>query len=911
MSTPPSHLPAHPPTDHQDPRPEPHRDLSHLANAGPAWFGRGTELAWLERRWLPGAPPGARVVALVGPAGIGKTALLRAWLARRCPPGAPGPQGPRQFGWTFRSPIGARGAWTPEDAFLTRALAWCGVDHDPALPPWEKGQRLAAALAQTPTLLLLDGLEALQSPPAPKDAGRPNDATGDAGDDAAEHATTALTPGSAADPESDSASGPAVDADHSPGAAAPPPGRLHAPGVAALLAAWLAAPDSSAAESLIVLTTRWPIADLAPERPHGPLWQLDLAGLDPAAGAALFAHYQQARPGDHAPTPEAERLALSAALQGHPLCLQLHAVQPQPLAAGTAPTAAEVERLLAAYCADLSQQGTDGAAALALLRLLALSEQPVAPATLAALLAAPPIPDLNEALFTSSKALFGVLTRHRPLPTSVLTQALQRLLAAGLVRAGTESGATPPTLDTPLELHPLVQDWCARDLRKRAPAAWQAAHRRLYLHLRDSTAERPDQLGGLLPLYQALGHGGLAGLAQQACDEVYSNRILRGVGEEGLYPVRRLGSLGTDLAALAAFFTDPWETPDPSLAELDQLWVLEQVIARLRALGRLAEALVPLQTAERLHAAREDWKNAAGSAGGRSDLLLTLGQIPAAIAAGQHCVELADRSANPFFRMVARTTLAAALHQHGESEAARDLFSAAEAIQAEREPDYPLLYALRGYQQRDLLLAAAETGAWARLAGGGAAAPADGDRPDDPSLLAACDEVSTRASRTLGWISAQPWPLEIALDHLARGRAALLRAVLCAPTPTLPLVAPAATESAEPLALAADEIAAAVNGLASAADQTRAPLGLLARAWLQALRGETAAAAADLDAAAVIARRSEMHLLLIDIDLYRGRLLGDRAALARARTGIETRGYWRRREELATAVAWLDTTAPA
>ncbi|TVQ84509.1 MAG: ATP-binding protein [Chromatiaceae bacterium] len=868
------------------PPPGPHCDLSRLAAAGPELIGRAAELARLDRCWPPDAAR-VRVVALVGPDGVGKTALLRAWLARRCTPAA---SGPRQFGWTFRIPVGERAGWTPEDDFLATALAWCGVAHDPALPPWEKGRLLATALATTPTLLLLDGLEALQYP-APDGM---RDRVGK--------------------PAGETADGPVVGSQTDVGdtAMAPVPGQLHAPGVAALLAAWLAAPVSAGSAGLILLTTRLPVADLAPdphghERPDGLLWQLDLAGLDPADGADLLAHWQRARGADDAVATApadsaiAQRRAISSALHGHALSLQLQAmlIHP-PTAAAAGQVETQVERLLAAVCTDLPTRGASGAQALALLRLLALCEQPVPPATLAALLRAPPIPGLSEALFTSSKALFGVLTRHRPLPAPALAAALQQLHAASLVRPAMDqtAGQAAPTLDAPLELHPMVHAWCAADLRERAPAAWQAAHRRLYLHLRDSAAERPEQLTGLLPLYQALGHGGLAGLAQQACDEVYSNRILRGVGDDGLYPVRRLGALGTDLTALAAFFTYPWETPDPTLAELDQLWVLEQVIARLRALGRLAEALTPMATAGTLHAARDDWKNAAGSAGGRSDLLLILGHIPAAIAEGERCVELADRSANPFFRMVARTTLAAALHQQGEAAAARDLFSIAEAIQAEREPDYPLLYSLRGYQHRDLLLAAAEVAAWERLAGAGPPAAANDE------LVAACDEVSARASRTLGWISAQPWPLEIALDHLAQGRAALLRAVLTTAAPTLPLAAADADQAAA-LDQAATALEAAVSGLASVADQTRQPLGLLGRAWLRALRGEAAAAAADLDAAAAIAGRGAMRLSLIDIDLYRARLCGDRAALQRARTGIETCGYHRRRGELETAAAGL------
>ena len=72
--------------------------------------------------------------------------------------------------------------------------------------------------------------------------------------------------------------------------------------------------------------------------------------------------------------------------------------------------------------------------------------------------------------------------------------------------------------------------------------------------------------------------------------------------------------------------------------------------------------------------------------------------------------------------MSIRTTLADALHQAGDVEQAGAAFREAEAMQAERQPEFPLLYSLQGYRYCDLLL------------GGGQYA-----------------EVQRRASQTLEW----------------------------------------------------------------------------------------------------------------------------------------------------------------
>jgi hypothetical protein len=102
---------------------------------------------------------------------------------------------------------------------------------------------------------------------------------------------------------------------------------------------------------------------------------------------------------------------------------------------------------------------------------------------------------------------------------------------------------------------------------------------------------------------------------------------------------------------------------------------------------------------------------------------------------------------------------------------------------------------------------------------------------------------------------------------------------------------------------AAPPIEEAVGGLRRAGIVDYIPLGLLTRAWLRSLEGNSDSARADLDEAQEIAERGPMPLHLADIALYRARLFRDREALATARRLIEKHGYWRRKEELEDAEA--------
>jgi hypothetical protein len=168
--------------------------------------------------------------------------------------------------------------------------------------------------------------------------------------------------------------------------------------------------------------------------------------------------------------------------------------------------------------------------------------------------------------------------------------------------------------------------------------------------------------------------------------------------------------------------------------------------------------------------------------------------------------------------------------------------------------------------------------------------------------------VAERAAQTLKWVTTQNWLLDIALDHLTQGRAALYAAIL--------------ERSAFPAPHGAIE--SAVSALRNAGQSDELPKALLTRAWHRALTGALSgpdSAQSDLDEAWEIAERGPMPLFLADIHLHRARLFGLRKAeggarkeaaypwtsaqhdLAEARRLILKHGYLRRLPELEDAEA--------
>ena len=622
---------------------------------------------------------------------------------------------------------------------------------------------------------------------------------------------------------------------------------------------------------LCVVTTRERIADLKNFRKTAP--QVDLETLSPEAGAELLRQLG-------VKGKDSELQAASTELGNHALALTLFGNYLGRAYDGDVRRRREVDlgkaderkgghalRVIRAYARWLGE-GKE----LAVLRLLGLFDRPATKEALAALRARPEIPGLTEPLVDLSEEDWQ--------------WSVSSLREHGFLLPA------DPRQPGALDAHPLVRVYFQEELERQRPAAWQEGNLRLYEHLKGAAPELPETLEAMEPLFTAVLHGCWAGRQQEALDEVFQRRINR---YKEAFGWRKLGAFGSELAALSGFFARPWVRPSDRLSAEAQPFVLNAAAFCLRALGRLAEAVPPMQAGLDKHIAQENWKSAAVVASNLSELTLTLGEVGRAVDFGEQSVVLADQSGDGFQRVSKRSTLADALHQAGRWAESAETFLAAEAMQAERQPEYPRLYSLRGYRYRDLLLSREEPEAGSGL--DGLAAATDEAR----RFRQACEEVQERAEDELR-ISSKDFQ-DIALNHLSLGRAhlGLARTAL----------APAAPgEAAEAgFAQAADQLDCAVVGLRQAGDETYLPRGLLARATLHRLRGDRAAAAADLSEALEIADRGGMRLHACDAHLERARLdlqQGDTAAareqVATARKLVQETGYRRRERE----VAWLE-----
>jgi hypothetical protein len=505
-------------------------------------------------------------------------------------------------------------------------------------------------------------------------------------------------------------------------------------------------------------------------------------------------------------------------------------------------------RTMAAYRTWLEQDSTSHSArALALLYVLGLFDRPAQRLLVQALLQAP-VPAER-------------LTVLQGLPERDWNICINRLADAGLLSRNPAQGVWQS-----LDVHPLLRAYFAWHWREQDKAGFQAAHRRLFEFLQANTKEGTQPtLADLSPLYQAVAHGCLAGEMQAAFDKVYLGRILRG---HDAYSTRKLGAHAQNLAAVACFFTVPWQQVVQCFSEADQSWLLNEAASSLRALGRLQEAVQPMQGALDMTVAQQNWNHAARQASNLAQLHLLLGQIAGACSSAQQGLDYAEQSGDDFLRMVNRITLADAMQQAGQTALALSRMQEAERIQVEKQPEYPLLHSAQGFQYCEIL---------------------------QESQSASAQQVAERARQTLTWAQNQGLLLAIALEHLTLARCAVQQGWPDAQT----------------------EAGQAVAGLRQSGNSDYLPRALLTRAAVYCGPNTTPPklleAIADLNESFDLCQRGPMPLLMADTLLTRVRLfapLADtkpgqpypwqspQADLLEARRIIDECGYERRRAEL-------------
>lgn len=200
-----------------------------------------------------------------------------------------------------------------------------------------------------------------------------------------------------------------------------------------------------------------------------------------------------------------------------------------------------------------------------------------------------------------------------------------------------------------LDCHPLIREHFGEKLKASNPDAWKEAHSRLYEYYKSQAKEYPETIEEMTPLLAAVAHGCEAGLYKEALDNVYFRRIMR---RSEFFITRKLGAFGASLAALSGFFEQPWSIIVGDIDEYAKSYVLGHVGSCLEALGRLAEAVQPLQVGLNSRIELKDWKNAVTDADNLSHLYFNIGDLEKALNYAQKSMEFANNSSSEKFNRI-------------------------------------------------------------------------------------------------------------------------------------------------------------------------------------------------------------------------------------------------------------------
>jgi len=234
----------------------PPHGLEVLRTYGTGFAGRQAELEMLDRA----CAEGVRVFVLHAQGGAGKTRVAAQWLTNLRDDGWRGAG--RVFVHSFYSQGSDEQRNASSDVFFEQALEYFGHSGPPLKDPYEKGRTLARLVGEQCGLLVLDGIEPLQHPPA-FDQGRLKD--------------------------------PAVQSL-----------------LLALAAGWV---GENPPRGLCLVTSRQPVVELA-DKAGRVVVQQALERLDPEAGAELLRQLEVAG-------PEKELRQASQELRGHAYTLML------------------------------------------------------------------------------------------------------------------------------------------------------------------------------------------------------------------------------------------------------------------------------------------------------------------------------------------------------------------------------------------------------------------------------------------------------------------------------------------------------------------------------------------------------------------------------------------------------------
>jgi tetratricopeptide (TPR) repeat protein len=247
---------------------------------------------------------------------------------------------------------------------------------------------------------------------------------------------------------------------------------------------------------------------------------------------------------------------------------------------------------------------------------------------------------------------------------------------------------------------------------------WCKGHLKLLkLLLQKPIEERPTTLADLQPLYHAVTHGCNAGLHERTLHDVYINRIMHGTESQGFYSSKKLGATLENLNAIGAFFEYRWTSPNIKLSLDDRAWVLNEAAYELRSLGRIVEARDAFAHAFKIKEKSSDFLGASIAAGNLSETEVILGMLASARENAISAINFARYADDPSELKNLYGLLGSIYHQSGERENSNKFFDSSREVHQRYHLPGPWIRGVTSFQFFQLRVAEIERTCWLTFLG--------------------------------------------------------------------------------------------------------------------------------------------------------------------------------------------------
>ncbi len=232
--------------------------------------------------------------------------------------------------------------------------------------------------------------------------------------------------------------------------------------------------------------------------------------------------------------------------------------------------------------------------------------------------------------------------------------------------------------------HPLIKNYFDSIFEKEDK---KLCHKRIYEYIGGYAPKQAETLEEMQPLFEQVYHGCAAGLYNEACKDIYKDRIHRGIKN---FITQTLGAWEIDLSLARSFFPEGDLSKIPLVNDKRaQGWLLNAGGLALLATGRPKEVEETFLAAVRIAIEFKEWRDASVGYQNLAGVQFRTGKIEAGLESTKNALVFAEKMQNELYVAFSKAYLGWILYLLGKTKEAENEFRLTDELE-ETISGYPL-----------------------------------------------------------------------------------------------------------------------------------------------------------------------------------------------------------------------------